>query len=115
MKFYSEVTKKYYDTERECLQEEQKVVEEQNRQKTLRERAAQELKEKQEKLAAERKARAQEVEAARKEMLEAREKYSKLLTDFTKDYHTYHLTLTGDDAKKSAPTLFDLFSPFFDF
>lgn len=116
MKYFSEVTRQYYDTEKACLAAEFKVKEEQNRQKILKEKAEREAKEKQEKLAEERKARAQEVENARKAYSAARAKYSELLEAFVKDYHTYHLSLNGDDAKQMAPTLFDrMLDSFFTF
>lgn len=116
MRYYSEVTKNFYDTEKACLEAEFKVKEEQNRQKILKEKAEREAKEKQEKFAAERKARANEVEEARKAMVAAQHKYSEALEAFCKDFGTFHTTLTKDDAKGIIPTLFDIFNPlFFDF
>jgi phage-related tail protein len=112
MKYYSEVTRQYYDTEKACLEAEFKVKEEQNREKIRRERAEREAKEKQEKLTAERKARAAEVEEARKAMVAAQKKYQEVLEAFVKDYKTYHLSLTGEDAKGIIPSLFDIFNPF---
>ena len=112
MKYFSEVTKKYYDTEKACLEDEFKVKEAQNLEKIRKERELAQAKEKQEKLAAERKARAAEVEEARKAADTARAKYAELLEAFCRDYHTFHLSLTGEDAKKAIPTLFDFF-PFF--
>ena len=109
MKYYSDVTKSFYDTEKACLEAEFKVKEEQNREKIRRERAEREAKEKQEKLAAERKARAAEVEEARKAMDIARSKYAEVLQAFCKDYGSYHTTLTNEDAKNIIPTLFDVF------
>ena len=113
MKFYSDVTRKFYDTEKACLEAELKVKEEENKAKIMRERAEREAKEKQEKLAAERKARAAEVEEARKAMTAAQSKYREVLESFVRDYKTYHLSLTGEDAKNVVPSLFDLFNPFF--
>jgi len=110
MKFYSDVTKQFYDTEKACLEAEFKVKEKQNREKILREKAEREAKEKQEKLAAERKARAAEVKAAFDTMVTAQSKYCEVLEAFTRDYGTYHLSLTGDDAKGIIPTLFNLFN-----
>lgn len=116
MRYYSEITKNIYDTEKACLEAEFKVKEEQNRQKILKEKAEREAKEKQEKLAAARKVRANEVEEARKAMVAAQHKYSEVLEAFCKDYGTFHQTLTGEDAKSIIPTLFDIFNPlFFDF
>lgn len=107
MKYFSEVTRQYYDTEKACLEAEFKVKEEQNRQKILKEKAAREAKEKQEKLAAARKVRANEVEEARKAMVAAQSKYREVLEAFVRDYGTYHLSLNGEDAKGLIPTLFD--------
>ena len=113
MKFYSDITKNFYDTEKACLADEFKVKEEQNRQKILQEKAAREAKEKQEKLAAARKARANEVDEARKAMVAAQSKYREALEAFVRDYGTYHLSLNGEDAKGLIPTLFDNFFSIF--
>ena len=116
MKYFSEVTHQYYDTEKACLEAEFKVKEEQNRQKILKEKAEREAKEKQEKLVAARKVRANEVEEARKAMIAAQHKYSEVLEAFCKDFGAFHTTLTRDDAKGIIPILFDIFNPlFFDF
>ena len=116
MKYFSEVTRQYYDTEKACLEAEFKVKEEQNRQKILKEKEERERKAKQEALAAERKARANEVEEAHKAMVAAQHKYSEVLEAFCKDFGAFHTTLTRDDAKGVIPTLFDIFNPlFFDF
>ena len=109
MRYYSEVTKKFYDTEKACLEAEFKEKEEQNRQKILKAKEARERKAKQEALAAERKARANEVEEARKAMVAAQSKYREVLEAFVRDYGTYHLSLNGEDAKGLIPTLFDNF------
>lgn len=112
MRYYSEVTKNLYDTEKACLEAEFKVKEEQNRQKILKEKAEREAKEKQEKLAAERKARANEVEEARKAMVAAQSKYREVLDAFIKTYGSYHLSLDGKDAEAAKHSLFDIFNPF---
>lgn len=112
MKFYSDVTKQFYDTEKACLEAEFKVKEKQNREKILREKAERERKEKQEALAAERKTRAAEVEDARKAMVTAQHKYSEVLEAFIKAYGSYHLSLDDEDAKIAKHSLFDIFSPF---
>lgn len=109
MRYYSEITKTIYDTEKACLEAEFKVKEEQNKEKIRRERAEREAKEKQERLNAERKVRAAEVENARKAMDAARSKYAEVLQAFCKDYGSYHTTLTNEDAKNIIPTLFDVF------
>ena len=112
MKYWSEVTKSFYDSEKACLDAEFKAKEEQNREKIRRERAEREAKEKQEKLAAERKARAAEVEEARKAMVAAQKKYQEVLETFIKQFGSYHLSLNGEDAKAAAHSLFDIFNPF---
>lgn len=86
-KFYSEVTKKYYDSEADCKKAENEVS----------------LKK------SERKARADEVEKAMKEAKDANKKAQKLLADFCKDYGTfYHSSTKTDD-------VFDPFDWFTDF
>lgn len=112
MKYYSEVTRNYYDTEKACLEAEFKVKEEQNRQKILKEKEERERKEKQEALVAARKERANKVEAARKAMVKAQNDYRKELESFCKDYGTYHLSLDGQDAEAAKHSLFDIFNPF---
>ena len=113
MKYYSDITKNFYDTEKACLADEFKVKEEQNRQKILKEKAEREAKEKQEKLAAARKVRANEVDEARKAMVAAQSKYREVLEAFVRDYGTYHMSLNGDDAKNIIPTLFENFLSLF--
>lgn len=116
MKYYSEITHQHYDTEKACLEAEFKMKEQENLEKIRREKAEREAKEKKEKLAAERKERANEVEAARKAMVAAQSKYREVLEAFVKDYGSFHLSLTGEDAKRAVPTLFDIFNnAFFDF
>jgi predicted RNA-binding protein len=112
MKYWSEITKSFYDSEKACLEAEFKVKEAQNLEKIRKEREAAQVKERQEKLAAERKARATEVENARKAMVAAQKKYQEVFEAFVKDYKTYHLSLTGEDAKDLIPSLFDIFNPF---
>ena len=112
MKYWNEITKTFYDNEKDCLKAELKAKEEQNQEKIRRERMEREAKEKQEKLAATRKARAAEVEDARKAMTAAQSKYREVLEAFCKDYGTYHTSITGEDVKKIIPTLFDIFNPF---
>ena len=98
MKFYSEKTRKYYDTQDECVDAETKFDE-----------AVALEKAKKDELVAARKARASEVEQAYKAVLEAQKKYRDLLKSFCKDYGSFHMTLhTGDNNP------FDLFESFFD-
>lgn len=112
MKYYGEKTKKLYDTVEACEKAEFEAKEAENREKIRKEREERERKEKQEKLNAERKARAAEVEEARKTMIAAQAKYRELLEAFTKDFKSFHLSLTGEDAEKMIPTFFDIFNLF---
>lgn len=86
MKFYSEELKTLFDTQEECKSAEKEALEAKKR-----------AEEEQEKLQAERKARADEVTAARKAMIEAQKNYEKVLTDFIRDYKTYHYSTTNLD------------------
>lgn len=98
MKFYSDKTRKFYDTEKECLKAEKELDD-----KLALEKA------KKEELSNARKVRAEEVEKAYKSVLEAQKHYREVLNAFLKDYGSFHMTLhTGD----SNP--FDLFESFFD-
>lgn len=81
MKYYSDKTKKLYDSV-ELLTEAETEFDKENAAKIK----AQE----------ERKARATEIEAARKEVLAAQEKYNKLVNKFIKDYGSYHSTITRE-------------------
>lgn len=78
MKYYSEVTKKVYDTP-ELLEEAEKVVLEANKEK--------------ERKLAERAERAKAVENAFAEAQEARKKADDLLSEFCKDYGSFHTTI----------------------
>ena len=96
MRYFSDVTNKFYDTQGECVAAEHEAALKAEKEKAEKE-----------KIANERKTRAKEVEDARKAMVAARTKYAELLEAFTKDYHVFHQTLTGEDAKKAIPTLFN--------
>jgi len=91
MKFYSELTKKIYDSAEELDKAEKQVA------------AAEKAKQKKE---AERKARAKEVQDAFKTAYELRDK-------FIADFGTYHQTLTKEDV--SAKNIADLFELLFRF
>ena len=112
IKYQSDKTNKYYSTVEEANKAEFELKEKENRERAQKEREARLKKEKEEKLVAERKARAAEVEEARKTMVAAQHKYCELLEAFTKDYGPFHLSLTGEDAKRAIPTLFDIFDLF---
>lgn len=94
MKYYSDVTRKIYDTPEALEQAELAVHEAENREKIRKER-----------LANERKERAAQVEEARKELSAAQHKYKEALESFCKDYGTYHTSVSASEI----PSLFDLF------
>ena len=79
MKFYSDVTKKLYDTQ-DALTSAEALV--------LKEKAEAEEKEQK------RGERAKEVEAAYKAVLEAQAKYTELKNKFIDDYGGFHMTAT---------------------
>lgn len=79
MKYYSETTKKFYDSAEDCKAAEEALI--------VKEKAEAE---KAEQLKAQRKERAAELEQALKDVAAAKEKYSKLLQAFLKDYGVYH-------------------------
>lgn len=106
MKYYSEKLNKVFDTERECMEAEFKVKEQENLARIQKEKALREEKEKKEALATERKAMADKVETARKAYLEAQKAYRNELEAFCKKYGTYHYTVTDAD---EVPSLFDVF------
>lgn len=78
MKYYSELTKEVYDTP-ELLEEAEKVVLEANKEK--------------ERKLTERAERAKAVEKAFAEAREARKKADELLSEFCKDYGSFHTTI----------------------
>lgn len=84
MKYVSEITKKAYDTEKECLEAEKIFQEKQ-------EKALVEKKKKD----AERTSRAKEVEDAYKTAVEANKAYREKLNAFVKDYGSFHMTYSG--------------------
>lgn len=86
MKYYSEITRKYYDTESECIEAEK-----------THNAALEEAKAKKDALIAARKDRAKEIEEAYAAVRAAEKKYNKLRTDFIKDYGSFHMTFTSDD------------------
>lgn len=89
MKYYSEVTKKMYDSVRDL------------------EKAEKEIKDKND----ERKTAAAAVEKAYNELVEARERYSKVLSDFCSKYGAYHQSIKSTDSDsswKNLGTLLDL-------
>ena len=87
MKYYSEVLRKTYDSEKECLEAEEKY----NEKLQAEEKKKKELTEK-------RKERAKEVEDAYKAVQEAQKKYTELRNQFVRDYGSFHMTFTSKDS-----------------
>lgn len=89
MKYYSELLKKFYDTESECVDAEESyensLIEKEKKQKEYEENRAK---------------RAKEVEDAYSVLIEARHNYDKKLSEFCKDYGSYHMTLNGLEADR---------------
>ena len=91
MKYYSEVTKKVYDTVNELKEAEMKVTNEVNA----------------------RKADAEKVEAAYKACVDARVAYEKELSEFCKRHGAYHKTFKAEDATKEWNSLSKLVDTLF--
>lgn len=99
IKFYDEVTKKCYDSMEEAEKAQADALENQKKQEEEKAR-----------LIAERKARADEVEQAKQAMKEAQDNYKKLLSDFLRDYKTYHYSVSSIEGVPSI--IWDWFSKF---
>lgn len=98
MKFYSEITKDFYDSEKECTKAEKEFTDKQEKEKLAKEAKK-----------AERKKRATEVEDAYKAMKEAEKTYYKLRNEFINDFGYYHISYS-DKTETPLTTLFeDLF------
>ena len=92
VKFYSDVTKKFYDSEQAASEEE----------------AA--LKKTQDEKMAKNKALAEEVEQKRQALNKAREEYNNVLNEFCKQYGAYHYTISPKDLEKEmTKSLYSLF------
>ena len=109
IKYFSDVTKKYYDSVDAAAKAEHEAEVQAAQEKALAERKAAELKEKKEKEVAERKAAAEKVEVARKAMITAQKAYRDELEGFCKKYGTYHWSSKNFD---DIPSLFSLFDKF---
>lgn len=111
VKYYSDKTKKFYDTYAAVEQAEFEAKEAENREKIRKERELALEKERKDKelaeqkaKAAERKADADKVEAARKAMVEAQNAYRQAINDFVAKHKTYHYSASGAE---EIPTLFN--------
>lgn len=109
VKYFSDVTKKYYESAGAAEKAEHEAEVQAAQEKALAERKAAELKEKKEKEVAERKAAAEKVDVARKNMIIAQKAYRDEIENFCKKYGTYHLSWSGKD---DIPSLFSLFDKF---
>lgn len=100
MKFYSEETKKFYDSYEACV----------NAENELADKKAAEAKRKAE-LEKNRASAAKEVEAAFKKAADAVKERDKLLEDFVRKYGAFHMSLDKADTKLF--DISDLFKPLF--
>lgn len=97
MKYYSEILKKNFDTEKACIAAEKEFAEKNAAEEAAKKKAAQE-----------RKTRAQQVEAAHNDMVQAQKRYNELLKDFLKDYGSYHMTVSEPDPLAFLDELFKI-------
>lgn len=79
MKYYSEITKKFYESSKECEADEAKVTQEQNQKNFAR------------------KAAAEKVETAYKAYTKAAKEYHEALQEFCSKFGTYHKTYTTNE------------------
>ena len=101
MKYYSEVTKKLYNTFADLAEAEKAVK-----------KAEAKKNEAEEKKKAERTARAKEVEKALKASNEAQQKAIKMLKEFIHDYGYFHTSYTTDDVDNVKANFFDILDNF---
>lgn len=102
MKFYSDITKKLYDTS-EALKKDEKAVTNSEAEKKAAEA----------KKSAERAARAKEVEDAYKAEVEAHAKYIKLRNQFVDDYGSFHMSYTTSTPEVEVYSPYTLFDTLF--
>ena len=93
MKYYSEITNRTYNTEKECIEAEQAII-----------KAREEKKAKEEKLSKERAERAKIVDEKRIAYVKALEDYREEVQKIVKDYGSYHMSYSS----KSPLSLFDM-------
>lgn len=97
VKFYSDVTRKFYDSEKECADAELELK-----------KKDEEARLKKEAEAAERKEDAKKVEDLLEAASKANKAYKDALTEFCKKWGSYHTTVS----EKNIPSLFDWFLNF---
>lgn len=93
MKYYSEITNRTYNTEKECIEAEQAII-----------KAREEKKAKEERLSKERAERAKIVDEKRIAYVKALEDYREEVQKFVKDYGSYHMSYNS----KSPISLLDM-------
>ena len=98
MKYYSDVTRKFYNTAEDCEKEEKQAIK-QEEEKKLAEQRKNEA----------RAVAAKNVEEKRLIMVKAQKDYKEALEDFCKQHGSYHFT------SKSFDDIPHLFNSFFDF
>lgn len=81
MKYYSEVTKKFYNSEKECREDEEKTVIAQNQKTAARKEAA------------------DRVDTAYKAYRKAATEYHNQLNEFCSKYGVYHKSYTSNELK----------------
>ena len=86
MKFFSDITKRFYETPEDCMEAESAALKEKEAAENEKRKAAEM-----------RKNRAAEVEKARDDYLNARKVYNDLLKKFCADYGSYHCSIKSPD------------------
>lgn len=97
MKYFSEKLNKVFESEKECVEAENKF-----------ELAKQEKEEKEKRLTQERKERAREIEEQYKKIMDDRKEYRRLVDDFIRDYGSFHCTFKSSEPVFSDMDFFDL-------
>lgn len=99
MKYYSELTKRFYDSEEACINDEHKMREEIEAAENEKRKTAET-----------RRQRAAEVDKARENYITARKQYNEVLSKFCEDYGSYFYSSTTDNCSELVKTFFDVFN-----
>lgn len=86
MRYYSDITKLFYDSEAKCAEDEQRLL-----------KARADEKAAAEKKATERATRAKEIEAAYQAVKDATKHYNELLSAFIEDYGSFHMSWSSPE------------------
>lgn len=97
MRYYSDLTKQFYESEKECVAAEEKAIQAKKEAEAAAAKKSQE-----------RKARAEEIDASFKRLREAQKEYWDLISKFTKDYGSYHKSYGSEDLVDLLSEIFDL-------